>query len=230
MLYSGSCRYMYDYKWYFFPGRLHSTREIIYFLENIENIHEVLVNNPGFENLIFGDIYHNDVIPYTKKFLNHKMVLHDIRKLVLEISSRNVCYYNDLPLSEYYTTTREHNHPKNNIQYVELSDDEIESDIQRIIHLARSIFNEDIEIHVIPHLNLKIKSTNEYIPKRNAFVTTLECICAKLQIQFHNIGKYLETICNSPIFIEDYMNDSTHYSLGYHHVKKYLENRIYDNI
>jgi hypothetical protein len=116
-----------------------------------------------------------------------------------------------------------------NIQYVELSDEEIELDIQRIIYLARSIFNKDIEIHVIPHLNLKIKSTNQYIPKRNAFVMILEYICAKLQIQFHNIGNYLETTHESPIFIEDYMSDSTHYSFGYDNVKNYLENRIYDD-
>ena len=38
MLYVGSCRYMYDYDWDYFAPRLHTTKEIIHFLENIDNI------------------------------------------------------------------------------------------------------------------------------------------------------------------------------------------------
>lgn len=62
MLYIGSCRYMYGYDWDYFPGRLHTTREIIHFLENIDNIKGVIDNNPSeLTNSIFGDIYHRDV-------------------------------------------------------------------------------------------------------------------------------------------------------------------------
>jgi hypothetical protein len=46
MLYIGSCRYMYGYKWDYFPARLHSTTEILYFLDNINNIETIINDNP----------------------------------------------------------------------------------------------------------------------------------------------------------------------------------------
>jgi len=58
MLYIGSCRYMYEYKWDYFPGRLHTTKEIIFFLENIDNIENIINCNPHeLTNMIFGDIF-----------------------------------------------------------------------------------------------------------------------------------------------------------------------------
>ena len=44
MVYIGSCRYMYTYKWKYFPGRLHTTREILFFLNNIDNIQNIILN------------------------------------------------------------------------------------------------------------------------------------------------------------------------------------------
>ena len=74
MLYLGSCRYMYGYDWDYFPGRLHTTREIIFFLENMTNIKNVINNNPPeLANCIFGDIYHPGVINDANKFMNKNM-------------------------------------------------------------------------------------------------------------------------------------------------------------
>jgi hypothetical protein len=229
MFYIGSCRYMRNFNWLYFPARLHSTREIIYFLENINNVKKVISNNPtDLTNKIFGDIYHSSVIKDSTAFFE-KQYRHNINKLILEICTRNVCYYKDVPLNNYYVQQNSSLINKYNLKLVELSDAEIEIDLKHIIQLSRRIFNNDTEIHVIPHLNLKTTSTNDYIHKRNDFVILLESLCKRLNIQIHNIGKYIEETIKSETvpYLEKYMNDSTHYSHGYNYVKKFLENKIY---
>jgi hypothetical protein len=90
MLYIGSCRYMYGYDWDYFPARLHTTREIIHFLENINNVRNVIDNNPSvLSNFIFGHIYHPGVIIDSNKFMN-KNINKNINKIIMEISSRKV--------------------------------------------------------------------------------------------------------------------------------------------
>ena len=103
MLYIGSCRYMYGYNWHYFPARLHTTKELIHFLENIDNIKNVIDNNPnGLTNFIFGDIYHPQVINDSTNFIN-KNINKNINKIIMEISSRKVMYYNDIPLNYFYS-------------------------------------------------------------------------------------------------------------------------------
>lgn len=228
MLYVGSCRYMYGYEWDFFPPRLHTTREVIHFLENIDNIKNVIDNNPSIlSNFIFGDMYHPGVIKDSIKFMNTK-INKNINKIIMEISSRKVMYYNDIPLNYFYTQLRnKHYNLVEHFNLVEkvLTDEEIENDLIAIIKLCKSLFNENIEIHIIPHLNLKTKTTLDYISKRNNFVNLLELLCNKYSIKLHNIGKHLEKN-NGDCFIEDYMSDSTHYSKGYDEVKTFLSNEI----
>lgn len=104
MLYIGSCRYMYGYTWDYFPARLHTTREIIYFLENINNIKNVIENNPSeLTNCIFGDIYHDYVINDSIKFMNKKLN-KNISNIIMEISTQKIMYYNDIPLNYHYTS------------------------------------------------------------------------------------------------------------------------------
>ena len=221
MLYIGSCRYMEGYPWDFFPARLHTTREILFFLKNIDGIHALLERYPkGLRGKIFGDLYHPDVIEKSKAFMNRK-VSKNIGKLILEISSRTVCYYKDTPLNEFYIRDNEPLIRNYKLISKELSDIEIEKDIYEIYEISKKIFNETIELHIIPHLNLKSKALGTYIPKRNSLVLLLESICNTLHIQFHPIGVYLEKIDGS-LYIEDYMKDSTHYSNGYDKVKEYL--------
>ena len=106
MLYIGSCRYMYGYDWDYFPARLHTTREIIFFLENINNINNVINDNPSeLTNFIFGDIYNCAVKTDSIKFIN-KSINKNINKIIIEISSRKVVYYNNIPINYCYT----HNH------------------------------------------------------------------------------------------------------------------------
>ena len=188
MFYIGSCRYMYDYDWDYFPGRLHTTREIIYFLENITNIKEIMNDNPKtLTNFIFGDIYHPGVINDSIKFMN-KNINKNTNKIIMEISSRKVMYYNDIPLNYFYS----HNNTEYNLVEKILTDEEVDNDLVYIKKLCKSIFNENVKIHIIPHLNLKTKLHNDYIRERNNFVNLLECLSKKNNIKIHNIGKYIE--------------------------------------
>ena len=225
MLYIGSCRYMYDYDWDYFPARLHTTREIIHFLENIDNIKNVIDSNPcGLTNFIFGDIYHYKVRNDSTKFIN-KNINKNINKIIMEISSKKIMYYNDIPLNHFYSGGVKEQY---NLVEKVLTDEDIEYDLNYIIKLCKTIFNENIELHIIPHVNLKTKSRLEYICERNNFVILLEYLCNKYNIKIHNIGKYIENNNDSDIYLEDYMADSTHYNVaGYEKVKKFLTNEIF---
>jgi len=200
---------MHGYEWDVFPGRLHSTREIIFFLEHITTIEEVIKAHPSnLTNYIFGDIYEPSVKGRAMQFMSKKLD-REIDAVILEISSRKVMYYNNLPLNYYYATRNLNRHYKTVAKI--LTDEEIEDDVKRIIELCKSVFNERIQIHIIPHLNLKTKETNDYIPDRSAFVDLLEQLSTKYPIKLHNIGRYLENR-NGEAFLEDYIPDGTHYT------------------
>lgn len=226
MLYIGSCRYMYGYKWISFPARLHTTKEIIYFLENIDNLQNVINNIPSdLINNVFGDIYHPAVIKDSNNFINNPIDKKNIKKIILEICSKKILFFNNIPINFFYTN----NYLKNKYSLVEydLGNDDIEKDLDYIVNISKKIFSENIEIHIIPHLNLKLKSNNEYLSSRNELVNLLEYLCNKKNIYVHNIGKYLENITNNTIFLEDYMQDGKHYSKDYEKVYQYLINKIY---
>lgn len=215
---------MYGYPWDYFPGRLHSTREIVFFLENITTIKEIISNNPeDLTNFIFGDIYHPDINEASKKWLNTD-INRNINKIVIEISSRKVRYYNDIPLNYFYSQTNINT--QYNLVSKILTDEEIDYDLAYIAKLCRRVFNENIEVHIIPHLNLRIRSTNEYIFERSTLVNLLEQVCNKYNIQIHNVGKYIEEYNGSDSFIEEYMEDSTHYNKDSKQIKAHLINEI----
>ena len=134
-LYVGSCRHMYNYNWLYFPPRLHSTKEIIFFLENINNLSEV-VNKypPQLLNCIFGDYHHHGVHSSAHQFINRRPHISNVNKLIIEICSKKCYYYEDIPVNFYYAssgTTKE----TYNLRYVEISDEEIERDLIYILKL-----------------------------------------------------------------------------------------------
>lgn len=230
----GSCRHMYGYKWEFFPGRLHTTREIIFFIENIDKVKNIIDSNPSdLTNLIFGDIYNPDIKENSEKIIQSLSVSDkkEIKKLILEISSRSLYYYDTVPLNAFYTEKYITEQDNYNLKLVELSDLEIENDIKHILELSKRVFNNDVEIHIIPHLNLKSSALNSYIPKRQELVRLLESICTKFCIKFHDIGKFLETFhVPDDKILEIYMKDSRHFSYGYTLVKSFLVDRIYPDL
>lgn len=109
----------------FFPARLHTTKEIILFLENIDNIENVINNNPSdLTYVIFGDINHRDVINDSKIFINNmknKEKNKNTKKLILEVCSRKIHYYNDIPVNHYYYSESESLMKKYNLELVHLS-------------------------------------------------------------------------------------------------------------
>lgn len=232
MLYIGSCRYMHGYPWDYFPGKLHTTREIIYFLENINNTKKVIDNNPrDLTNFIFGDIYHTNTLKKAKEFENNistcfvnKKIDKNLKKIIMEISSRKVRMYNDIPLNHHYSRLN----TKYILSEIKLTDQEIENDIIYITKLCKSVFNENIEIHIIPHFNLKTMATNDYIVERNNLVNLLQQLCYKYKINFHNLGKYIENNNINPL-LDVYMSDSAHYSKDYNKIKLFLISRIFMN-
>ncbi len=219
MLYTGSCRYMYNYEWNYFPARLHTTKEFIFFLNNIDNIENVINSNPSeLTNYIFADIFNPGVADQSYYFMNNiKNYIKNITHFVLEICSRKVFYYNDIPLNYHNTRYKTHYIQKYNLKMVKLKDYEISKDLDTILYLSKKIFNKNIKLYIIPHLNLKTRATNDYIPERNEFVKLLELLCENKNIKIHNIGKYIENnnmSQNSNCYLEDYMPDSTHYITG----------------
>ncbi len=87
------------------------------------------------------------------------------------------------------------------------------------------IFNENIQIHLIPHLNLKLK-TNTYIEERNKMVLLLTDLAKKQNIHLHDIGKYIEET-QKDCFLESYIPDSFHYDeTKYIAIKKFLAKKI----
>jgi hypothetical protein len=225
MFYIGSCRYMYDYDWDFFPARLHTTKEIIFFLENVNNIEHIINQNPSdITNLIFGDIYHPCVINDTRRFLA-RGINKNASKIILEICSRKIMYYNNIPINYYYSSKA---NKRYNLEKVILTDEEVDLDLEYIIKLCKTVFNENIQVHIIPHLNLKTKLNNDYIYERHGFVYLLESLCKKHNIKIHNVGKFIENN-NHECFLEDYMSDSTHYSKDYDKVKAFLVSEIMEN-
>ena len=212
MLYIGSCRYMKNFHWSFFPARLHTTKEMIFFFENIQNIKNIMKQYPNdILNRIFGDITHPDVIRDTQDFLN-KPIQKNTRKIILEVCSRKIYFYrNTIPVK----WKKENNMKKNgitmkdlikkyNLVYHEITDEEIQQDLVYIKKLIKQIFNENIELHIIPNINMKIKQTNEYIMKRKLLVESLEKICYEHDIGYHNVGKFIE--CNTTYnYLEDVM-------------------------
>ncbi len=228
MFYIGSCRYMYEYNWNHFRARLHTTREILYFLENIRNIDKIVERTSNeLIGLIFGDLFNPQVVyrtsTYTKNGIDD---IGSVKKLILEISSRKLYYYNNIPLNYYCTSYNPDTITKYGITFKELSDTEIIEDLIRIKHLSKQIFHKDVAIHVIPHLNLKLKATDAYIPKRDALVKLLMIVSSHLDFQFHHIGMFLEVINKDTAFLEHYMEDHTHYSNGYQYINALLMNRI----
>jgi hypothetical protein len=201
--------------WVFFPARLHTTKEMIYFLENRTQIKTIIEKHPSdLTNLIFGDIYHPSVIKETRAFLNTNPV---VDTLILEVCSRKCYYYNTIPLNYYYTSLRPDLIKKYNLTPVSLSNEEIENDLTYIKTLMQC------KIHIIPHLNLR--TNGSYIPDRDSLVKFLEQLCDRLSIKCHNIGKYLESI-DSSASLEKYMPDSHHYAINHDQVKQWLVSQI----
>jgi hypothetical protein len=129
MLFIGSCRYMYDFPWNSFLGRLHTTKEIIFALKHINVINpirnifrEAAVHKTGkidhyttevncLEGLVFGDLGSPALptqapflIDYTERNTMGLDLTDNVNDVILEISSRKIyTYETDEPMRQHYS-------------------------------------------------------------------------------------------------------------------------------
>jgi len=215
----------------FFPGRLHSTKEIIFFLENIDKVKELIIKYPKeIVNIIFGDIYHSEVSPLIKKFLkiNDFSVFNEV---YIEITSRKVLLSNEAPINNFYGNKSaeawkeniksqdckdrkkylKHLYFLNTSTYCELDNTEIKKDIQRINELVKLKFNKDTSLNIITALNLKLKQSDNYIPERSSLVDITKHVASDLNIKYYDPGAYIENNYEET-FMEDYALDSQHFN------------------
>lgn len=209
--YIGSCRYMHLFPKHF-PARLHTTKEIINFLNNYNKIDL----NMDDVNYIYGDLIHptvkKDAITYCN---NMNRIFDSVTTIFLEITSRKYVFYNDTIYNNFY-------YNKNNDKTMnKINDSELFSDILYIKYLLKNKFKIE-NIVIIPHINLRLDN-GEKIVGRDELKTSLEKICKNLKIEFLDINKAFP----EGSFFKDIAPDNLHYSKkGNSIVSEYINNYL----
>ena len=215
--YIGSCRYQYLFNKYF-PPRLHTTKEIINFLNNYKNI-DLYVQDILY---IYGDSIHCSVINETQQFLNNPHILFNNNKFFLEISSKK--YFRNINNNQIYNyfVVNIMNRNKEDLELIIQDENEINEDIKIINELIINNFNCK-QIYIISHINLPLKESNTFISTRNELVVILNKVCKNYNIKFIDIGKKILKL-DYKIYMEDVSSDSIHYNNNFYSniIKKYL--------
>jgi hypothetical protein len=198
MFYIGSCRYQPLFV-NNFPPRLHSTKEIIYFLENYDRVN---LEHTDID-YIYADILHPGVIEDSIKFIEKSnTIFENIDTLVIEICSRKVCILNNIPYSDYKNAGK---YPSTVLTY-----DDMKTDLIYIKQLLQSRFNIS-NLLVISHVSLPLKQSNNVILDRENLCFDLENICNELSINFINPAKLYSKNIQNELFLEDVLPDTIHY-------------------
>lgn len=228
ILYTSSCRYMYGGKLPLtcFPARLHTTTEVLYFLENIGRLSSNLLQEipEELQNYVFGDIFDPIVKDLSQSFLEkEKEIVSHVTGLVMEVCSRKLYLYDGtIPINNFYINCHGgHLVKKYDLKLIHLSDDDLSNDLIKIKKLVSKRFpswRQESQIHILPHLSLKtINLQNSYIPERHSLKTILKHTSQTMGIEFHDIGELLEQYHfttlhqENDLFLEDVMKDSLHY-------------------
>ena len=208
--YIGSCRYMSLFPKHF-PARLHTTKEIINFLNNYNKIDLNMVD----ANYIYGDLLHPDVKKDSFTYCNNMNRIFDsVTTVFLEITSRKYVLNNGVVYNNFYYDR----HDKSiNI----IDDDELFSDLLHIKYLLKNMFGVE-SIVVIPHIDLLLDN-GEKIVARDNLKSSLEKICKTLNIEFLDVNKAFP----EKSYFKDFAPDSTHYSIeGEHIVFSYINDYL----
>lgn len=194
--YVGSCRYM-DLFPKHFPARLHTTKEIINFLNNYNKI-DLNMDNV---NYIFGDLLDPSVKKDSITYCNNANHIFDsVTTIFLEITSRKYILNNGIVYNNFYYNK------KSDKTYKYISDDELFSDLLHIKYLLRNLFEIE-SIVVIPHIDLLLDN-GEKIAARDNLKLSLEKICKSLKIEFLDINNAFP----EDSYFKDIAPDSLHYS------------------
>lgn len=226
IFYCGTCRYQYIFKNNFAP-RLHTTREILNFLEKYIN------KTINFENNIeFGDCRHPSIINDANNFIiNDSLFKYDT--FVIEISSKKLAYSKNIddktPYNYFYICENLNNYNLDHYNIITLTDYEIIEDIKRIKNILQNHFNIK-KLIIIPHINLKLRDSNLLIEERNNLYNLLiniNYIDYIDNLYIINLSKYLENY-----YLEDILPDYYHYKsddikdLIYKYIENYIKNNI----
>lgn len=209
--YIGSCRYMELFPKHF-PARLHTTKEIINYLNNYNKIDLDMVD----ANYIYGDLLHpivkKDSITYCNS-MNH--IFDSVSTVFIEISSRKYVVNNGIVYNNFYYNKKD---KKVNI----IKDKELFSDLLHIKYLLKNMFGIE-SIIIIPHINLLLDN-GEKIDARDQLKNSLENICKKLKIEFLDINNAFP----EGSYFKDIAPDTKHYSKkGNYLASKYINNFLY---
>lgn len=212
--YIGSCRYMKFFP-HHFPAKLHTTKEIINYLNNYNSIDLDMEN----VNYVYGDILQPDCMEEVLDYCqNANSIFDKVNNIFMEITSRKYVLQGGGWYSNYYFN------PNNDKDVSIVNDDELYSDLLHIKYLIGDLFNID-NIFVIPHMDLLLKNGKK-INGRHELIMSLKNICDEIDIGFVNINEAFPK--NS--YYDDIAPDTLHYSkIGYfkvfRYLQKYLENR-----
>lgn len=194
--YIGSCRYMGLFPKHF-PARLHTTKEIINFLNNYNKIDLNMVD----VNYIYGDLLHPSVKQDSIIYCNNMDHIFDsVTTVFLEITSRKYILEDGAVYNNFY-----YNAAKNKSINI-IDDDELFSDLLYIKYMLKNLFDVN-NICVIPHINLLLDN-GEKIVGRDNLKSSLERICEKLNITFLDINKAFP----EGSYFKDIAPDALHYS------------------
>lgn len=211
--YIGSCRYMSLFPKHF-PARLHTTKEIIQFLHNYNNV-SLEEKDVKF---IYGDLNNPIVIRDSMRYIHAmKKIFNDVKVLFLEITSRKYILregkiYNNFYYNKY--------NDKYNDKYNTVQDDELYSDLSYIKHLVKNLFGIT-SIVVIPHIDIFLDDGNK-IEARSKLRYSLKKICENLGLFFLDIN-----CAFSDKKFSEVAPDYLHYSkIGFSLARGYIEDYL----
>ncbi len=194
--YIGSCRYMSLFPKHF-PARLHTTKEIINFLNNYNKIDLDMID----ANYIYGDLLHPDVKIDSIVYCNNMDNIFDsVTTIFLEITSRKYILNKGEVYNNFYYNKNDDK------KYNIIDDDELFSDLLYIKYLLKNRFGIE-SIVIIPHINLLLDN-GEKIGGRDNLKSSLEKLCEILNIEFLDINNAFP----EGSYFRDIAPDSTHYS------------------
>jgi hypothetical protein len=194
--YIGSCRYQ-PYFRNHFPPRLHTTKEVLQFLEN----HSIISLTTPRINLIYGDSIHPSVRRSTEAYLANPTLVGS-HTLCLEICSRKVDRLEGSYLNHFYVTQ----YCEPDTALVVLENAELLEDLRQIRTIAAAKFGVS-DVVVIPHINLRCRSGGR-IPERDSLYTFLT---EQQEFDVIDITRHIERV-RSDLFLEDVLGDGYHYS------------------
>ena len=143
--YIGSCRYMKFFPQHF-PAKLHTTKEIINYLNNYNSIDLDMKN----VNYVYGDILQPDCMEEVLDYCqNANSIFDKVNNIFMEITSRKYVLQGGGWYSNYYFN------PNNDKNVSIVNDDELYSDLLHIKYLIGGVVKEALDYDfMLANLNI----------------------------------------------------------------------------